>query len=140
MQIFLVLMGTLTLSIGGVGLMNVMLVAVTERTREIGLRKALGAKRRQILGQFLIEALVISVIGGVLGYLFAQIVALAIGTLPRMSSIMNDETKQADIHLLVSWRAVFASVVTLVLVGLISGLFPAIRASRLNPVEALRYE
>jgi putative ABC transport system permease protein len=140
MQVLLVVIGILTLSIGGVGLMNVMLVSVTERTREIGLLKALGARRRHIRLQFLLEALVIALVGGVIGYLLAELAAWAIGIIPFWSTILDDPTQQADIHLQFTWRAVLTAVVTLGLVGLLSGLFPAVRASRLNPVEALHYE
>jgi putative ABC transport system permease protein len=140
MRILLVVIGVITLSIGGVGLMNVMLVSVTERTREIGLLKALGAQRRHIRLQFLLEALVIALIGGILGYFFAQFVTLAVGVIPFWSTILEDPTRQADIHLSFSPSAVLTAVLTLGLVGLLSGLFPAIRASRLNPVQALHYE
>jgi putative ABC transport system permease protein len=140
MKILLVVIGILTLSIGGVGLMNVMLVSVTERTREIGLLKALGARRHHIRTQFLFEALIIAAIGGFLGYAFAQLVALAIGIIPFWSTILEDPTQQADIHLIMSPSAIVTAIVTLGLVGLFSGLFPAIRASRLDPVEALHYE
>ena len=140
MKILLVVIGILTLSIGGVGLMNVMLVSVTERTREIGLLKALGARKRHIRTQFLFEALIIAAIGGFFGYVFAQLVSLAIGIIPFWSTILEDPTRQADIHLIVSPSAIVTAIVTLGLVGLFSGLFPAIRASRLDPVEALHYE
>ncbi len=140
MKIFLLVIGILTLSIGGVGLMNVMLVSVTERTREIGIRKALGARRRHILFQFLAEALIIASVGGLLGYLFTEALTRMIGVLPFWSSVIGDKSGQADIHLTVSMNAVITSVVCLGLVGLFSGFFPALRASRLDPVESLRYE
>lgn len=140
MKILLVVIGTLTLSIGGVGLMNVMLVSVTERTREIGLLKALGARKRHIRFQFLLEALAIAAVGGLSGYLLAQFAAWIIGVIPFWSTILDDPTRQADIHLNFSWTAVVTAVTTLGLVGLASGLFPAIRASRLDPVEALRHQ
>jgi putative ABC transport system permease protein len=140
MKIFLLVIGILTLSIGGVGLMNVMLVSVTERTREIGIRKAMGARRRHILLQFLAEALIIATVGGLLGYLFTETITHLIGVLPFWSAIMGDKTGQADIHLIVSMNAVLTSVICLGLVGLFSGFFPALRASRLDPVESLRYE
>lgn len=140
MQFLMFVIGILTLSIGGVGLMNVMLVSVTERTREIGILKALGARRKHIRTQFMFEALVIAAVGGILGYIFAQIVAFAIGIIPFWSTILEDPTRQADIRLLVSPAAVATAVITLGLVGFVSGLFPAIRASRLDPVKALHYE
>jgi putative ABC transport system permease protein len=140
MKALLVVIGVLTLSIGGVGLMNVMLVSVTERTREIGLLKALGARRRHIRLQFLMEALAIAAIGGISGYLLAELAAWIIGVIPFWSTILEDPTRQADIHLNFSFTAVMTAVTTLGLVGIASGLFPAIRASRLDPVEALRHE
>jgi putative ABC transport system permease protein len=140
MKALLMIIGVLTLSIGGVGLMNVMLVSVTERTREIGVLKALGARRRHIRLQFLLEALVIACVGGILGYLLAELVAFVVGVIPFWSTILEDPSQQADIHLNFTWTSVLTAVVTLGIVGLVSGLFPAIRASRLDPVEALRYE
>jgi len=140
MGILLLVIGVLTLGIGGVGLMNVMLVSVTERTREIGLLKALGAKRRHIRWQFLLEALIIAAAGGLIGYLFAQILALSVGIIPFWSTILEDPTRQADIHLAVSARAIITAVLTLGTVGVLSGIFPAIRASMMDPVEALHYQ
>ncbi len=132
--------GALTLGIGGVGLMNIMLVAVDERIREIGLRRALGAKRRHIRVQFLTEALVLTLAGGVLGILLAYGLAAAIGTMPFYGQFYDDNSGKGDIHMNISLSTVGISTVILLIVGLLSGLAPAIRAARLHPVEALRYE
>jgi putative ABC transport system permease protein len=132
--------GALTLGIGGVGLMNIMLVAVEERIREIGLRRALGARRWQIQLQFLAEALVITAIGGAIGIGLAYAASAAIGPLPLYGPLYEDTSGKGDIHIYISLGTVGVSTAILIFVGLLSGLAPAIRASHLNPVEALRYE
>ena len=132
--------GALTLGIGGVGLMNIMLVAVEERVREIGLRRALGARRWHIQLQFLAEALVITAIGGAIGIGLAYAASAAIGPLPLYGPLYEDTSGKGDIHLYISLGTVGVSTAILIFVGLLSGLAPAIRASHLNPVEALRYE
>ena len=131
--------GTLTLGIAGIGLMNIMLVAVQQRTREIGIEKALGACRRHILFQFLTEALVITGVGGICGIGLAYLVSVVVGRIPLYSAIAKNG-EAADIRLLISPITVLVATVILVVVGLVSGMVPALRAASLDPVEALRYE
>jgi putative ABC transport system permease protein len=139
LKILLGFIGTLTLGIGGVGLMNIMLVSVTQRTREIGVEKALGARREHIFFQFLAEALAITFMGGLLGIVLAYAVALSVGRLT-LYSAMAKHAEAGDIRLIINPTTLIASVLILTCVGLISGMVPAVRASRLNPIEALRYE
>ncbi len=140
LQVLLGLIGTLTLAIGGVGLTNIMLVSVTQRTREIGVIKSLGATQRSILFQFLLEALIIVTTGGVIGIGLGFLVTILVGSLPLLGPLFKDESGSGDIHLKISTFAVVTSTLMLEIVGLIAGFLPALRASRLNPIDALRYE
>jgi putative ABC transport system permease protein len=138
-KILLGFIGLLTLGIGGVGLMNIMLVSVTQRTREIGVEKALGARGWHILVQFLAEALAITLLGGIAGVLLAYLVSWSVGSLTLWSAFVENGT-EGDIHLTIDSATLLASTLILGFVGIISGMLPAIKASRLDPIEALRYE
>lgn len=139
LKVLLGFIGTLTLGIGGVGLMNIMLVSVTQRTREIGVEKALGSTRRAIFLQFLAEALTISFCGGVLGIVLAYVVSLSVGRLTLYSALAKN-AEAGDIRLMIDPLTLIVATVILGAVALVSGMLPAIRASRLDPIEALRYE
>ena len=124
---FIVIIACVSLVVGGIGIMNIMLVSVTERTREIGIRIAIGAKGRQILLQFLIEAVALSSLGGLIG------IGLGIGSSKLIPYLTGWPAN-------VTLMPIVASFVTSALVGIISGFYPAWKASSLDPIEALRYE
>jgi putative ABC transport system permease protein len=128
LTMFLGLIAAVSLIVGGIGIMNIMLVSVTERTREIGIRKAVGAKRRHILVQFLIEAMVLSLVGGLVG------IAIGVsGTV--LASSMSEDLRTHISLATIAWATGFS-----IAVGLFFGIYPAMRAARLHPIEALRYE
>ena len=140
LQALMIFIGCLTLGIGGVGVMNIMLVSVDERIREIGLRRALGARRSHIRSQFLAEALALTLIGGLFGIILSHILAAAVDSLPLLGPLYEDTSGRGDIHLVISVPTMLLSTGLLILVGLASGLVPALRASNLEPATALRYE
>jgi putative ABC transport system permease protein len=127
MMLMLMSIASISLIVGGIGIMNILLVSVTERTKEIGLRMAVGAKRRHILLQFLIEGIIMTVIGGVIGVLGGMGAAKAL-------------TRMVGWPTIISWQAMATAFVFSVVVGLFFGLYPANKAAKMNPIEALHYE
>jgi len=127
LTIFLGAIAGISLLVGGIGIMNIMLVSVTERTREIGIRKAVGARRGDILVQFLIESIVMSVIGGIVGIAFGWGISLAVNSTGQFTTVVTPQS----VLLAVSFSMA---------VGLFFGIYPASRAANLNPIEALHYE
>jgi putative ABC transport system permease protein len=129
--IFLGGIAGISLVVGGIGIMNIMIVSVTERTREIGIRKAVGAKRRDILMQFLVEAMVVSILGGAVGVLVGFLFSRGISQLN-----FNGQKIEA----LITPQAILLAFTVSAAIGLFFGIYPAMRAARLNPIDALRYE
>ncbi len=140
LRLILGFIGVLTLGVGGVGVMNIMLVSVTERTKEVGLRKALGARNRDIAFQFLVEALVLTFTAGLVGMLVSVLLAHAIPPMPLYSELYKTANHEGDIILKTSGGVMLTAFVILAFVGVTAGMWPALKASRMEPVEALRYE
>jgi len=132
LTIFLGGVAAISLLVGGIGIMNIMLVSVVERTREIGLRKAMGARKMDILVQFLVESSMLSLSGGIIGIGLGWLIAFAVGKIATASN--------ASINPVVGLNAVLLATIFSTAVGLFFGLYPANRAAKLEPVEALRYE
>jgi putative ABC transport system permease protein len=140
LQLILGFIGMLTLGVGGVGVMNIMLVSVTERTKEVGLRKAIGARNRDIAWQFLVEALVLTFVAGAVGMLVSVALAHAIPPMPLYSAMYKTANHEGDIFLKTSGSVMLTAFVILTLVGITAGLWPAWKAAQMAPVEALRHE
>jgi putative ABC transport system permease protein len=126
LQVFLAFIAGISLLVGGIGIMNIMLVSVTERTREIGIRKAIGARQRDILVQFIIEAMLIGLLGAMVGVAFGFGIALLVSAVWKPSAV--------------STGSIIVAVSVAVITAMIFGVFPARRAARLRPIDALRYE
>ncbi|MDD2730654.1 MAG: ABC transporter permease [Candidatus Portnoybacteria bacterium] len=133
LNLLLGFLAAISLLVGGIGIMNIMLVSVTERTREIGLRKSLGATSRNILWQFLVESLVITGLGGIIGIVGGSLVSALIGLVARTQGL-------PDWPITISWLAVFGAFTLSALLGLVFGVYPARQAAKKSPMEALRYE
>ncbi len=134
LTIMLAAIAGISLIVGGVGIMNIMLVSVTERTREIGIRMAVGARGRDILMQFLVESVVLSVIGGAIG------IGLGTGFSIGMTTLINEISSGKDWPVIVSYNAAIVALIFSAAVGILFGFYPAWRASKLDPIDALRYE
>ncbi|MFW6263401.1 MAG: ABC transporter permease, partial [Thermotogota bacterium] len=130
MNLFLGSIAAISLLVGGIGIMNIMLVSVSERTREIGIKKALGATRKRILLEFLVESITITFIAGVLGVLLGI----------TLSKGVELAAKAYDLKTQVTWASILIAFGTASMIGLFFGIYPASKASKLSPLEALRYE
>jgi ABC-type antimicrobial peptide transport system permease subunit len=132
LRYFLLTIGTISLIVGGIGIMNIMLIAVSQRIREVGLRKAVGAKNGDVMVQFLIESATISFLGGaigiVIGIILADLISLIVNSLGYFWPF------------LVSFESIFVATLVSILIGLVFGIYPARKASQISPMEALRYE
>ncbi len=135
LKLVLGFIGVLTLAIGGVGVMNIMFVSVTERTREVGLREALGARRGAILFQFLLEGLATTFAGGAAGVAISHLLVWMLSPRPFLSELLDDSSRTADIHLVLSLELVGMCTAILMVVGLISSVVPVLRAARLDSIE-----
>lgn len=145
-MIFMGLIAAISLVVGGIGIMNIMLATVTERTREIGIRRALGAKRSDIIHQFLVETIVLSVVGGLTGILFGLLCPTAIVLLrgavervaPKMYASLPEATREMTPEIV--WESIPLAFGISVVVGVVFGVYPAIRAAKMDPIDALRHE
>jgi putative ABC transport system permease protein len=132
LRYFLLAIGTISLLVGGVGIMNIMLIAVSQRIREVGLRKAVGAKNSDVQMQFLIESVFISLLGGVIGIIIGIFVAFVVSVVA--------QALQYTWPFIVSWQSIVVATLVSMAIGIIFGFYPAGKAAKISPMEALRYE